>query len=289
MLRLIARHWRGELPPLTSFLGIGLLAVPLSIAALRIVWLAADSLEGSLATAARTQLAWFVGCLVILAWGGIGIWRSASSQSRPRKWQLRALLVSFGIALLPLGIATGKTSTELVQIALNRDPLGTMANITVEGEHIYLEGVLAQGTGDRFDEVLQEHPKIRTVELTSTGGRIAEAAQIAKAIKRRKLDTFVWDHCLSACTDVLLAGRQRLASTHASIGFHRVTMAGFNSLDEKLASSSTREEYVAAGLDENFIEKALATPSSGMWYPTPSELKTAGFLTDVVTTDEEAD
>ncbi len=289
MLQLIARHWRGEFPPLSSFLGVGLLAVPLSIAALRIALLVVDSLEISLAAAARTQLGWFAACLVILAWGAVGIWRSAARMNRRRKWQFRALLASSGVALLPLGIATARTSAELVQIALNQDPLGTAADIGVKGDRIYLEGMLAQGTGRLFEKMLDQHPEIRAVDLTSTGGRVAEARQIARAIKRRRLDTLVRNHCLSACTDVLLAGKRRLSAADASVGFHRITLAGFSSLDEKLASSSTRDEYVAAGLDEKFIDKALATPSSDMWYPTPRELTAAGFLTDVVATDEDAD
>jgi len=285
-VHLILRHWRGEYPLLTSICGMGVLAVAFILASLRLVVALAAHADVSLAVFARIQLAIYACCAAVVLWAMVGIWRSARTPPKTR-WLVRGGLGLVALALIPLEIATARTSGELLQLAMHRDPLGSPAKVSVLGDKIRLEGGIAQGTAERFTRVLEAHPEVDVVELSSFGGRIAEAEYIAAQIRDRELDTMVVDQCLSACTDVMLAGRRRFAAMNADVGFHQPTMAGYNRLDDKLATEDTRDAYLAAGIDPKFVERAFATASSEMWFPSLEEMRAANFVTNVVLVDDQ--
>jgi hypothetical protein len=280
-VHVIIRHWRGNFPLLTAILGTGLLGAGIGIAGMRLALAAAAQFDLPLALFARFELLWFLGCIAILGWAAVGIWRSASHAAARPKWVARLFLGAVGLVMVPLAMSSIQTAGELLQIAIHHDPLGPPAHLSFEGERIRIEGGLAEGSADHFNQLLASNPQLRMVELSSFGGRIAEAAQIADSIRRRNLDTFVLDECMSACTDVLLAGRRRSASAHARIGFHQATMSGYGHLDDQLATNSTRSRYIAAGIDPKFVDRAFSISSSDMWFPSDEDMLNAGLLTEV--------
>ena len=102
---------------------------------------------------------------------------------------------------------------------------------------------------------------------------------MAAAIRRRRLDTRVEQYCMSACTSLLLAGRERTAPEQARIGFHQPSFPGMDAYEMRDAIERTRAEYLAAGVSPPFVSRALVTPAQSMWFPQPDELIEAKVLT----------
>jgi hypothetical protein len=127
--------------------------------------------------------------------------------------------------------------------------------------------------------VLQSSPMARAVRLNSPGGRIAEAQRISERIGRAGLDTMAQGECQSACTIILLSGRNRSAMRGTRVGFHQSTIAGNNKLDDYMMTESVRDLFKEAGVKRDFLDRAFSTASTDMWYPSEQEMLDANFLT----------
>jgi hypothetical protein len=143
---------------------------------------------------------------------------------------------------------------------------------------VIVNGHITAGTAERFTRLLEATPGVEQVMLTSPGGRTLEAERMAVAIRERGLDTKVVDHCMSACTDILLAGRERYADQDTRIGFHQPSFPGVSARELSAATAEWRERYIAAGVEPGFAWRAMATPSEGMWFPTFEEMIAANVL-----------
>jgi hypothetical protein len=65
----------------------------------------------------------------------------------------------------------------------------------------------------------------------------------------------------------------------ARMGFHTPTLGGFASKD---VNERIYRELSEAGINRDFLNRALATPSDDMWFPSEQELKTSGFISEMV-------
>jgi hypothetical protein len=147
------------------------------------------------------------------------------------------------------------------------------------GESIIIDGALEAGTASRFEAVASGAPTARIVVLHSPGGLLGEAESMAATVRARRLDTYVESTCLSACTIVLIAGRDRAASPNARIGFHHPRFLVSNAETTRRAVSLTRRLYDDAGITSAFTDRVLATPFESMWYPTLQEMRLANVIT----------
>jgi hypothetical protein len=282
----LRRHWAGHLPlPVSYWINGALLSV--AIAALA-EFLAgkAETKWGSLRIVAIVSLSYFVVSTLVWIWSSVGIWRSA--YWHPRRggsagWGMaaRALILLGAAATLFRSGDLALQATEFGQLAAGRDSIGAIAEMKVspDGRDLVLRGNIAAGAADRFETMLAANPSVKAVVLTSPGGRMLESGRIAAAIRKRGLDTRVDDYCMSACTDVLLAGRARTAPNRARIGFHQPDFPGISSSERGNAIDLWRTRYLDAGVEQYFVERAMATPASDMWFPTPDELFAANVLT----------
>lgn len=275
---MLRRHWRGDTPILTALLGVGILASALMVSAGRLLLAATQQLNLTIAVASSIELAWFLFCFGVWFWAFVGIWRSAGHERPNLRYAARAAVLAGSLALAPVAIGSTQAAGELLQLASGRDPLGTPIRPRVHGTLIVVDGTLAQGSAAAFERVLNRSNS-STVRLTSAGGRIAEAERIADLIAKYGLDVEVEQLCASACTVILLAGRQRSMRPGARVGFHQSTFSGNRPADDELQSESLRTHFRRAGVHEDFIAKAFSTRSESMWYPTELEMLRAGFLT----------
>jgi hypothetical protein len=172
-------------------------------------------------------------------------------------------------------------AAEFGQLAAGGDSIGAIADMDVSknGRDLIVDGHIAAGAAKRFEAVLNAHPGIRRIVLTSPGGRVLEAERIAAMIRERGLDTQVDAVCMSACTNILLAGHERTAEESARVGFHAPSFPGFNKAEMRNGVATMREAYLAAGVHPYFVERALITPAESMWFPSYEELESAGVLT----------
>jgi hypothetical protein len=289
-----SRHWAGHLSLPVSYWVNGALLSALIAAAVEHVGKRYASEGGSLKGISIVLLVYLAVSGLLWVWSSVGIWRSAYWHRRrggTPGWGFAArtmIVISILATLLRSGDLALAT-TELGTLARGRDSLGEIARMSIgeEGSALLVQGKLAAGSAERFEKLLADSPAVKVVVLTSPGGRMLEAERIAALVRSRGLETRVDDHCMSACTSILLAGRVRTAPEDAKIGFHQPSFPGLSSYALSDAIEKTRAEYLAAGVNEMFVAQAMATPAQGMWFPGPEELVEARVLTssDVFVTE----
>jgi hypothetical protein len=289
------RHWAGHLSLPVSYWVNGAILSALILAAVEYLTRRMADTGGSLRGIAIIALVYLGFSALLWVWSSVGIWRSAYWHRRrggTPGWGLAArtaLLLGLAVTLLRSG-DLALQAAELGTLARGRDSIGEIARMTVskDGRQLLVQGNLAAGAAERFERVLGDSPGVTEVVLTSPGGRMLEAERMAALIRGKGLDTRVADHCMSACTSLLIAGRTRTAPETARIGFHQPSFPGLTSYALGDAVEKTRAEYLAAGLDERFVWRALATPAQSMWFPSPDALIEAKVLTgsDVFVADE---
>jgi hypothetical protein len=280
------RHWAGHLPLPLAYWVNGALLSALIVAAAEFLIRRIEAGTGSLQYVAIAALAYLAIATIVWIWSSVGIWRSAYWHRRrggAAGWGVaaRALVAISLVATLFRAGDLGLQAAEFGTLASGRDSLGEIAEMKVskDGRDLVVRGNLAAGAADRFEALLAGSPAVKNVVLTSRGGRMLEANRMAASIRERRLDTRVDDYCMSACTSLLLAGRERTAPEEARIGFHQPSFPGLNAYELREGIEKTRSEYLAAGVDERFVWRALATPAQSMWFPAPDELIEAKVLT----------
>lgn len=193
-------------------------------------------------------------------------------------------MTNMGAGTLRLVLLTATAAALVVFLThragvLNRAPPPGVT-LAAEGREIIVSGPFVSGLERRFRAVLDHAPNARAVRLHSIGGSLPVAGEIRNEIRARRLDTVVGTHCASACTVAFLAGARRVLEPGGRLGFHRFTIDG---RETGAADSALLRYYWVAGIAQDFIDRAVATPASQMWYPAATELRAAGVVTDIPT------
>ncbi len=197
------------------------------------------------------------------------------------------MLALAGLLAAPLGAAP-----------LPKSPLGARARITLsaDGTTVYIIGAIMDDSFLAFDALLLGAPKVRTVYLDSPGGLTIEGRLIAALVRKRGLSTYVEHYCASACTQVFVAGRERILGPEGELGFHQAVKVDEQGETSKLAAATTRPltaatvfgvngndtlrlAYELAGIDSPFIAKVLAREHDEMWVPSLDELRQSHVIT----------
>lgn len=279
------RHWRGHLPLAQTYWLNGFLT-NMVIAGLGLAFIALEHTGRSLRLISFGFLLYVLLVLIARGWSLVGIWRSAGRHAArggsPGWGTVARTIVVFGLlATLGQMPSLALQAKEYGLIAVGRDPIGAPAQITLEeaGKTLEVTGPLSAGVADRLEDVLKSAPAAQTVVLDSDGGRIFEALRMADLIRARGLDTRVEQNCASACTLILLAGKDRSAHRFAQIGFHQPDFPGLSEAEKDGIIADNRKDYIDAGIAPDFLDRALSTPPTGMWYPTHADMVDAGVLT----------
>jgi hypothetical protein len=94
------------------------------------------------------------------------------------------------------------------------------ARVAVSGDAVTFRGRIDEASVARFLESLQD-PGIRRLVITSPGGDVASALEMAQAVFERALDIEVPDECLSSCANYIFpAGRRKLLGHPRAVGWH---------------------------------------------------------------------
>lgn len=243
----------------------------------------AGDAAASLQASAGWHLAAGAFTLLAIACCQAGAWRVATQSLGGARlaWLVKLAIVVFGLLTTALLAARheGGQAIEMGRIALGHDPVPPIeARLADGGRSLVLRGTLGAGSAAVVHEALQGAPRVTRVRLASAGGRLFEARAIAREIRERGLYTHAEGDCASACTVLLLAGRERSAAPEARIGFHRPQFAGVD--DERWVDAQVLlAVYRAAGLGAAFIERVRGTPAGSMWFPTRDELLRNHVLT----------
>jgi hypothetical protein len=191
---------------------------------------------------------------------------------------LSALLLSTGFA----GAATGVGATKAEQP--DADVPAYTLSLSPDGHALQLSGGVRFGLARDLRTMLDATPGIKTVILTSPGGRLAEAETVAHLIKARGLDTYVPRYCYSACTRIFVAGKARMLGLGGKLGFHGAALtAQLPTLPARVVLWGVNQteiaNYVADGIDSQFMQRAIAVKPPGIWQPTAKELLAAHVIT----------
>jgi len=230
----------------------------------------------------------FVTTLGITAWiwAVSGTWASANKHvQRGGKsgWATAAKFMIVLGALRMFGDANNMMPTlkEHIRVAMGAQfgPI-TKLEMRADGRSVLLSGGINDGSAEQLDKALQLAPAVTTVVFSSEGGWIREGQMLADVIRKRGLNTYVEDHCASACTIAFLAGLERAATPESRIGFHASRSVGsVETTPSPEEITQLRAIYRDAGLPDSFVRQALDTSHETMWYPPHEVLLTAGVLT----------
>ena len=279
----VAAHWRGEHSLARSFwLNHLLIAGAAGFALFAAIGWANRRLGERPVSLLALVLPVLALVLLVQAWEIAGTWRSARRSrdvlGRPvRAWIVRALLRfdAIGTVLLLIGTIVPHASAALSGMPFDLPG----ATVRDGGRRIDVSGPITQASPAQFRRALATAPAARLVRLSSAGGIVVAAREIAIAIRAAGLDTEVVQDCASACTLVFFSGRHRTLHDGARLGFHSYSSPGMTPQAVIAEEEIERQSYLAAGLPAAFIDRIFSVPPNRVWYPPRPELITAGFAT----------
>ncbi|WP_234831621.1 hypothetical protein [Rhodopseudomonas palustris] len=200
----ITRHWRGDLSLPVSYWVNGFLGNIATAGA--IIFLGKgldfkDEFRPEIALASATAI--WATIVLVATWQVVGVWRSATHYSEQHVrsyWGGIAKFVVF-LAALKLGgqILTNAIPqiTEFARIYAGDASVGKYKfHVINDGRELELVGGITFGAAKDLESFADALSSLKTVRLTSNGGRISEAARIAAQIRKRGLNTYVPTYCV---------------------------------------------------------------------------------------------
>ena len=279
----ILRHWRGELP-LALSCGANVVLVCAASLALAAAMAAAIDEARDPRVVFGIGLALMLGITVVPVWQVVGVWRSAGcyrARGGRRSWAITARLLMVLYALQSIRLLLTAAVPELPVLwamATGERELEQALYLLDDGSGLAFDGDIGFGLTGEIRALLDAHPEIRVLRLSSIGGNLLEALRLHDFIRRRGLATDVATLCASACVVAFMGGEQRLIGPEAKLGFHQTNVP-----PAERAQQNRRDidRLIADGVDRAFAERAYATPNEDMWYPTADELLRAHVITGI--------
>ena len=276
-IRYIKDHWQGNLSRPISFYVNGLVSA-LIVAVLTIY------VDGKLYFADIPQGWWTISnsvvfCIAVMlsVWSLVGMLRSAGNfleKGDNTRWALTAQLLTV-IGTLALLMQSNEKVPQIAESTLlyfGHDPIGDPATLNVDGNNLHIDGLITDDVAEAFKALIDTHPEVTQISMFSGGGRLDAAEAIASIISKRKLNTLVVQECSSACTIIFLSGKIRIFDIGSKLGFHGPRALGRSNVESQNSSPEIFNAYEGVGLSSAFIDQALQTPPSSIWYPSDETL-----------------
>lgn len=151
------------------------------------------------------------------------------------------------------------------------DAFGGMFVARKEPSAILLVGEIGTATPLEFRRALKAYPAATTLMLSSPGGLVDPALMLAHEVRDLGMRTVVPvdAECLSACSFVYLAGKERRLL--GSLGVHQVWNEANDLVSGQAKLSDVLEALSEFGVDQQVISIMLRTPPEGMHIFTPEE------------------
>ena len=280
MKNYIKRHWRGELSLAQAFWVNGAL-----------LGMALNFLVGVFNYVGITDgMHWHMRVIMVIVlpailitvgvWQIVGIWRSANNYTRSR---FLPFVVKFIMGLNALAmLASPFAVLAQLQILLSGIMTPTyQVEISDDRNTLFISGEINLGISDDMKKLLKQHRGVTRVQLSSIGGDLDESYRLQEIIQQHRLDTYVEDYCYSACTLVFIAGRDRVISSDAVLGFHQYQMSMQTSGADAMAQRLQNKDGVYfrnRGVSQAFTNKMFQAANDDMWEPTHQELIQAGVV-----------
>ena len=214
------------------------------------------------------------------------------------------LLLACGLALLTRGVGLGGgvavaiactgvvIAGTFVARSENRSlpPQPLSIDATADGCALSVRGGLTEDFYQRLRRSLDDHPRVRTLLISSAGGTALSITQSAQLLRDRQVDTAVmYEQCDSACAFLWVSAPRRIiagADRRLAPAFHapQIPVPGFGAVRALLQESQQRRYLQrVAQLPDSFIGWAYA-PVDGLWRPDARQLNLLGVATQFVQT-----
>jgi hypothetical protein len=198
----------------------------------------------------------------------------------------------FGIVVSLLFTFVGVWETFQINILKSDEPLlssiwererASRYNLSVSGDgtRVNLTGSFELGLTKKLKALLQEHPNVKAVVLSSPGGNIYESRGVAKLMKQHSLNSYVFEACYSACTTAFIAGATRTLGPDGRLGFHsyRIEAAHRHPFSNTVGEQNyDRKLYEAQKIKGEFLNEIFEAPPSELWLPSTEKLLEAGVV-----------
>ena len=280
MKNYIKRHWRGELSLAKAFWVNGAL-LGMAMNFLFGVFNYAGLTDG-MHWQARVAVVILLPAILITVgvWQIVGIWRSAENYTRSK---FLPFLVKFIMGMNALAlVVTPFAILAQLQILLGGILTPTyQVDVSDDRKTLLISGEINLGISDDIEQLLEQHRGVTRVQLSSIGGDLDESYRVQDIIQLHRLDTYVEDYCYSACTLVFIAGRNRVISSDAVLGFHQYEMSLKTRESDAMAQRMQNKDAVYfrnRGVTQAFTNKMFQAANDDMWEPTREELLQAGVV-----------
>ncbi len=295
----IRDHWRGTQTLLRSFW--------INLFALRIVILFFERfshpplLQKSTMAIVLTVIYFVLFQMVVFGWQARGLIRACDRYRSAIGSSITVLAAQLGlvISLIITGVyefgAFQSLFADPRRMEINKRTKipSSIADYTLvlgdDGKRIYLSGGFRIGITSTLTALLDQHPGVTGIVLSSDGGRVAEGRGLARLFGSRKLDTYVFETCKSACTTAFIGGASRYLGVNGKLGFHQFSMAGSvyqPYLDPQEEQRAELEFYAAQKIDRGFLDKVFQASPRDIWFPGERELLAAGVVHHIGIVDE---
>jgi len=177
-------------------------------------------------------------------------------------------------------ISARNTNTGTAEPSYNNSRFVT--EISRSRNQLTYKGVIAQGGADEIAAVFDGPDAINTLVLSSPGGNVYEAREMAREVQKRGVNTHVVNECSASCLLVYLAGRERSLGPGAKLGAHTYGLDFAQVLPHVSPLREMREDqqyFLERGVSLRFVEEAFALDRDAIWYPSRQELIAAGVVT----------
>ncbi|MEM7778501.1 MAG: FHA domain-containing protein [Pseudomonadota bacterium] len=289
----ISRHWNGGFSLGRSiFINTILLSlVAIFIAAALITSVSAD---GSPKLRLFVVSSIFATTFSMSIWQVVGNLRSLSGAKERGAWRISRWSAALLCALMVLGMPFSiyqftQTWSSLRQLESNRDENGQpVYALEVSNNILIFRGAVVWPLIDDIKTQLAQNAQVNVLVLDSLGGDATAGRRINDIVRERNMTTAVDNRCASACTVIFVGGRDRVISQNAQLGFHAASIILMDEMMTRImnvitmrADSLNAQYYRRAGVSEDFIRRAISTPSTELWVPSHNILVEHGVVTRI--------
>lgn len=280
----VIRHWRGELSLVKAFWVNEILLTLVCLGLLLpLYWLMLRHPPSPMTTIIAVVLI-LAGLLMLSVWQVVGVTRSANRHKQrggKQHWvtALRMLLtvgVSYSVYVATVDLYPAIKAG--IQFALNPQALPAHQITLLAPDQLEVSGGLSSASLKDFERALTKHPGVKTIQLDSDGGALIVAMAMARLIQEKNLDTYTNAECLSACSLVFGAGKDRWLGERGRLGYHGAFLYGSDTAPQVLVDSY-RRSLLDQGVTRDFIDRVMNTGSADMWFPTLDELTRERIVT----------
>jgi hypothetical protein len=143
-----------------------------------------------------------------------------------------------------------------------------------EMSFVVATGEIAPGDADGLRQAVRSQPGKQVVLVVSSpGGSVGEAAQLAEMVSRWRLPVLVGRECVSACFLLLAASPERAAVAAARIGVHSASRFGGEDAGSLAVTTAMARAAAGYGVPQAIIGRMVVTQPDEVAWLSAAELR----------------